>query len=156
MRFEDWYPAVHARLFAALVVVADDWDAARDATDEALTRALERWDRVSVMASPDGWAYTVGVNLLRRRRRRLARERATVVHVEEAVPELSPEVWSVVRALPPRQREAVALRYVLDLTEPEVARVMGIAVGTASATLGAARAGLRDLLGDQERTARDG
>ena len=43
------------------------------------------------------------------------------------------------RALTDRQRTAVALRYVLDLPEADVARIMGIARGTASATLATAR-----------------
>ena len=59
---------------------------------------------------------------------------------------LRPEVWRAVRALSPRQRTAVALRYVLDLPEPEVARIMGVSRGSASATLVAARRTLVSLL----------
>jgi RNA polymerase sigma factor (sigma-70 family) len=59
-----------------------------------------------------------------------------------APPELHPEVWDAVRSLPVRQREAIALRYLLDMSEAAVADAMGIAVGTASATLATARAAL--------------
>jgi RNA polymerase sigma factor (sigma-70 family) len=62
--------------------------------------------------------------------------------------ELRPEVWAAVRALSARQREAIALRYVLDLSEAQVAEAMGVAVGTASATLAAARSRLGELLSD--------
>ena len=55
-------------------------------------------------------------------------------------------MWEAVRALPRRQREAVALRYLLGFSEAEVARQMQVAVGTASATLAAARARLAVLL----------
>jgi DNA-directed RNA polymerase specialized sigma24 family protein len=48
---------------------------------------------------------------------------------------LQPEVWAAVRGLPDRQRTAVALRYVLDLPEAEVAALMGITRGAASSYL---------------------
>ena len=75
MSFEDWYRGAHPGLVAALTVVAADPDLARDATDEAMVRALERWDRVERMASPVGWTYQVGVNVLRRKARQSALER---------------------------------------------------------------------------------
>ena len=36
----------------------------------------------------------------------------------------------MLRALPPRQRAALVLRYFEDLTEAQAAEVMGVAVGT--------------------------
>jgi RNA polymerase sigma factor (sigma-70 family) len=140
MSFEAWYVGYHPTLVAALTVVAGDRDAGRDAADEALVRALERWDRVQAMDSPEGWTYRVGVNLLRRRGRRRALERRHLARPEPA-PSLvdAADVWLVVCALPRRQREAIALRYLLGLSEAEVAETMGVAVGTASATLASAR-----------------
>jgi hypothetical protein len=38
---ESWYRAAHSRLLAALVIAAGDIEAARDATSEAFTRALQ-------------------------------------------------------------------------------------------------------------------
>ena len=150
MSFEDWYRGAHPGLLAALTVVAADRDLARDATDEAMVRALERWDRVERMASPAGWTYRVGVNILRRKARRSALERRLLRRPESVPPrELHPEVWDAIRSLPKRQREAVALRYLLDMSEAEVAEAMGVAVGTASATLVAARAALSDRLGER-------
>jgi RNA polymerase sigma factor (sigma-70 family) len=114
-----------------------------------MVRALERWDRVQHMASPAGWTYRVGVNLLRRRARRAAIERRVLRGAEPTPtppPELHPEVWDAIRSLPKRQREAIALRYLLDMTEAGVAQAMGIAVGTASATLVAARTELSERL----------
>lgn len=59
-------------------------------------------------------------------------------------------MWDAVRRLPRRQREAIALRYVLDLSEGEVAAVMGVATGTASATLVTARRALAAALKDHD------
>ena len=61
----------------------------------------------------------------------------------------SAELWDAVRALPVRQRTAVALRHVCDLSREEIAAVMNGAAGTVSATLTAARRRL-----DAERRSR--
>ena len=72
--FEPWYAAEHPRVLAALVLVAGDLDQAREAVDEAFSRALARWPRVAGLASPTGWVYTVALNCHRRARRRAAIE----------------------------------------------------------------------------------
>lgn len=146
--FEIWYRSSAPRLVAALAVVAGDADVGREVAAEACTRALERWDRVSAMPSPEAWAHRVGVNLIRRRWRRAAIEqRLTRTEPSAVAPaSLAPEVWLAVRTLPLRQRHAVALRYVLDLTQEQVAEAMGVAPGTAAATLSVARRQLRSLL----------
>ena len=140
-------------MIAALTVASGEFDVAVDAADESMVRALQHWDRVEAMESPDGWAYRVGLNLLRRRLRRRAFERLLLNHSQAVDPPgLRTEVWEAVRLLPRRQREAVALRYLLGFSEAEVARHMHVAEGTASATLAAARARLAVLLADDEVT----
>jgi RNA polymerase sigma-70 factor (ECF subfamily) len=153
MEFDGWYRTYHPVLVAALTVVAGNGSAGRDAADEALVRAYERWHRVAVMTSPEAWTYTVGVNLVRRRARRASVEARLGIRTDRrpaAPPELRLDVWDAVRDLPPRQREAIALRYLLDLSETQVADVMGIAVGTASATLATARRALAVALDDDQ------
>ena len=147
MSFESWYVGYRPQLIGALIVVSGDADAAVDAADEAMVRALARWDRISAAGSPEAWTYTVGVNVLRRRSRRLSIERKILRRPEPQPPaQLQTEVWQAVKALPRRQREAIALRYLLDLSEAGVAEAMGVAIGTASATLASARARLAELL----------
>ena len=129
--------------------MAGDPDLAQEATAEAFTRALERWDRVGRMASPSGWAYRVGVNVVKRRLRRAKLEGLLAPRSPsvQPPPTLEPELWEALRSLPIRQRTALALRYVCDLTQADVARVMGIAPGTVAATLTAARRRMAALLG---------
>lgn len=153
--FDDWYEAQHPLVLAALTVASGRPDVAAEATDEAFVRAYERWDRVRRMASPGGWLYRVALNDLRRRCRRQSIERDLLRRqVEPAVvvtpPALTAHVWEAVRTLPTRQRTAVALRYVLDLPEGEVARVMGVTRGAASASLTTARRRLEELLAETE------
>lgn len=149
--FERWYREQHPRVLAALTVASGSPDIAAESTDEAFVRAYERWDRVRHMESPGGWLHRVAFNDLRRRHRRRSIERELLrrrpPQPEAAPPALEPHVWEAVRQLPRRQRTAVALRYVLDLPEAEVARFMGVTRGSASASLTAARRQLEGLLG---------
>ena len=147
--FETWYRAAHPRLLAALVVATGDIEAARDATSEAFTRALQHWSRVHAMKSPEAWVHRVAINAVRRRhRRRVLEERLLRRQRLEPVPppQIAPDVWDALASLPRRQRQAVALRYLLGMTQAEVADAMGVAPGTAAATLHAARRNLAGRL----------
>lgn len=152
--FEWWYRREHPLVFNALAVAGGDVEIALEATDEAFVRAYERWAKVKVMESPGGWLYRVALNELRRRfrRRKIERELLRRQHDQEvltqAPPIADPKLWEAVRSLPRRQRSAVALRYVLDLTEKEVAGTMGISRGAASASLTSARKTLQATLGE--------
>jgi len=147
--FETWYRATHPRVLAALVVTIGDVDMARDATSEAFTRALHHWSRVHAMESPEAWVHRVAINVVRRsRRRQLLEERLLRRQRLEPPPppQVAPEVWDALAALPLRQRQAVALRYLLGMTQADVAAAMGVAPGTAAATLHAARRNLASRL----------
>jgi RNA polymerase sigma-70 factor (ECF subfamily) len=151
--FASFYEAEREPMARTLLVIGGDAEAARDAVAEAFSRAYERWPRVAAMASPMGWVYQVALNELRRRMRRRAHEGRLLrrTHVDPVPPaEVDPELWAAVAALPLRQREAIVLRYVGDLTEREVATVLGISEGAASHALTAARRRLADELTDRE------
>jgi RNA polymerase sigma factor (sigma-70 family) len=152
--FADWYRAEHPRLLAAMTAFTGDLDVAQDVTSDAFARALAAWARVGEMGSPTGWTYRVACNLARRRARRVWLERRLLARSVErradvVAEHLALEVWDAVRALPPRQRLAIALRYASGCTEAEVADSMGVALGTASATLAAARRALSTALDDE-------
>lgn len=150
--FEDWYRREHPRLVTSMLLVAGNLHLAQEAADEAFARALARWDRVSGMASPNGWTYRVALNVLRRRGRRAARERELLARGRppEQVPAPAGEAWDVVRRLPPRQRTAVVLRYVADLTEEQVGAAMGVSRSTISSALADARRTLGRLLAEED------
>lgn len=146
--FEAWYLANHARIVAGLLLVSGDLDLTRDAVDEACTRAFSRWDRVRRMESPAGWTFRVALNALRRHQRRAALERRLLARRPPIaqIPAPAGEAWDVVRDLPPRQRTAVVLRYVVDLTQEEIAVAMGIARSTVSSLLADAHTNLAGLI----------
>lgn len=151
--FETWYLAEREGIARSLFVIGGDAEAARDAVAEAFSRAYERWSRVRSMRSPTGWVYQVALNELRRRMRRRNLESRLVRRnrIDTVRPaEVDPELWAAVAALPLRQREAIVLRYVADLTEADVSTALGISEGAASAALVAARRRLADQLTPRE------
>lgn len=147
LEFEDWYRCEHPRLLGLLVAATGSVDVAAEATDEAFARAFARWKRVSTMQSPAGWTYRVALNLIRKHHKRRWRERA-IPDPRDATtfPTSDPAVWEAVRRLPTRQREAVLLRYVADLSEADIAAVMSIRRGTVASSLAAARRTLNERL----------
>ena len=154
--FEAWYRSEHPALLASLTLMSGEPELAREVVDEALARALERWDRVGRMASPGGWAYRVAVNCLRRHKRRATLEHR--IHQrqgsDETVVPMS-ELWALVRDLPPRQRDVVILRYVADLSQADIATVLGITRSTVSSTLTEAHRALAELERSEEARCHD-
>lgn len=145
--FEVWYAGAHARLLGSLFLLCGDVDYAREVVDEACARAFERWSRVGRMESPTGWTYVVALRELRHRQRRRRRERdLSRVAVEPEVPGIAVELWTLLDGLPPRQRTAVVLRHVADLTEADVATAMSVTRSTVSNTLRDAYRNLRETL----------
>jgi RNA polymerase sigma factor (sigma-70 family) len=146
--FDDWYADQRPRVYLSMLALSGDPDVAADATDEAFTRAVAHWKRVQSMDSPGGWTQRVALNVVRRRLRRKRVESRLLPRLVDRDDEVLPtgEMWDLVRALPERQRTAVVLRYVADLTEPDIATAMGIARGTVASTLAAARERLAEVL----------
>ena len=72
--FEGFYQSTWHTVYRALVVAIGDADLAREAVDEAMVRAYERWRTVSTMGNREGWVYRVASNWAtsRLRRRKLA------------------------------------------------------------------------------------
>jgi predicted RNA polymerase sigma factor len=60
--FEGWYEREHPLVLAACCALGGNADVAREATDEAFVRALERWSKVGEMAAPGGWVQVVALN----------------------------------------------------------------------------------------------
>ena len=121
------------RLVRAVMPWCDDVGQAEDIAQEALARAVTRFDRTAEIG-PIAWVTTVAMNLARSRLRRLRVERRHAGPAARAVsPGPTPDVLAVIdalRSLPTRQRAAVALRYLGDLSVDETAQVMGCSSAT--------------------------
>ena len=151
--FEAWYLAQYPQVISLLVVVAGDLDVAAEAAADTFARAHEQWGRVQADDTPVRWLHATALDAVERRERWQAlaerlRRGAPPQLAESLV--LAPEVWRALRALTPSQRTVIALRYVLDLPEAEVTRVMSVTRAEASADLVAARRALIGLLAAEE------
>ena len=122
----------------------DAWDL----TQEALARLGERWGRTH-FEEPAAYARTVMVRLNIDRIRRLRRELPSLGARPESAPvEIVGEsqAWLVeaLATLSPRQRTALALRYVEDLDVRGIAQRMGCSEGTVKSQLSRGTERLRE------------
>lgn len=158
---DDAYDAFFRREYPVMVslgvALTGDRELARDIAQESMLRAYHHWPQLVAFDRPGAWCRQVAINLVRdgwRRRRseeaavgRLRRER---VHSVPAPRSPSDEFWAAVRALPGRQREAIALYYIADRSVGEIAATLGIAEGTVKGILFDARQTLAARLGLRE------
>ena len=97
--------------------------------------------------NPDGYLRTTVANLSRSHLRRLRLERRPQPRdrITLADPDID-ETWAVVCRLPFRQRAALVLRFYEDLSEAEIARVLGCRPGTVKSNLHRGLTTLREEL----------
>ena len=140
------------RVLRAVTVTVGDRDLAEEAVAEAFSRALARWPSPAEFDSPVAWLHRVAVNEVRSRWRRNRLEHRVLQRAVVPEPHVDPvephdeALWAAVAALPDRMRQMVALRYVLDLPEAEVATALGVTRGTVASTLSKARHQLSAVL----------
>lgn len=145
-RFETTFRLVYPRAVALAHRILGDRQAAEDVASEAFARALLRWHRLDP-ERVTGWILRVTANqaidILRKKTRTVA---VGVVNLEDQMT-LRLALVAALQQLPRRQREAIALRYLSDLTEAETASALGVATGTVKAHVHRGLAALRDQLG---------
>jgi RNA polymerase sigma-70 factor (ECF subfamily) len=148
----------YPRLVAAVALAGGSRAAAEDAVQEALLRAWERSDRGEQVESLDAWVATVALNLSRSALRRLRSERRSKARLRASgwaddhalSSDRAVDVDRALAGLPRRQREAVVLRYYLQMDTREVATVLRVSEGTVKSTLSRARTALAAALGTDE------
>ncbi|WP_220451282.1 SigE family RNA polymerase sigma factor [Nocardioides dongkuii] len=152
--FVDFYAAQKDRCLRAAVASGMAPDRAEDAVAEAFARAWSRWRVVGAMDSPAAWVVRTAINQntswWRTRRREVVTDAAPDLPVTDELGRV--DLVAAIRRLPPRQREVVVLRYLLDLDTRSTARSMGVSPGTVSAHLHHALASLREHLTISEGT----
>lgn len=148
--FEAWYRAEFPRVSKAMALATGDPGLGEEAAAESFALALLHWSRVGAMDSPGGWVYATALNQVRRswRRQRLETRYLRRCRLQEVPPPQEPDtaLWRAVAELSTRARTAVALRYVADLSEAEIAAVMNVTRGTVATTLSRARKRLAEQL----------
>jgi RNA polymerase sigma factor (sigma-70 family) len=151
--FEGFWSRERDRLYRVLSVGLDDPELAAEAVDEAMARALQRWDRVSRYDDPAGWVFRVARNWATSWHRKWSR-RPSLRTVELDQPEEASfpdiDVQRALGALNEMQRTVLALRFHLDWPVDRIAEALDVPPGTVKSRLHRA---LRDL-GEREEVTR--
>lgn len=131
----------------ALATVTGDYESARDAVQEAFARALREKASFRGDGPIEAWIFRIALRAaLETRRNGLEHEVAEVHASALPEPERDPELAVALRALPPRRRLVLFLRYFADLSYAEIAEVCEISEGTVAASLAQARNVLLEAL----------
>ena len=137
-----------------------DCDLAEQVVMDAFVQLHMRWDRIRDLGRVEAYLRRAVVNGARTQRRRRMTE--SVANARAARRELRTSepgadqgltdgtVLAAVSQLPARQRMAVALYYLEDLAEEQVADALGCSIGTVKSQLSKARRTLGKVLSEEK------
>jgi RNA polymerase sigma-70 factor (ECF subfamily) len=132
--FETFFMAQHRSLFQALWVITRNAHEAEEIMQDAFLKLWERWDLVRAVSDPTGYLYRTAMNVFRSRVRRTRMAvRKTVGHLPPddglAAVESREAIVRALAPLTPRQRAALVLMDVLDLTSAQAGAGVGYRMG---------------------------
>jgi RNA polymerase sigma-70 factor (sigma-E family) len=159
-QFDEFVAAVTDDLVRTGYLMTWDLAETEDLVQETLIRVARRWDRVRSMQHPAAYARRILVNLVidesakrKRRRDELALDDVAVNDPVDlsaanafAAIDAMTEFRAALALLPRQQRAVLVLRYWQDLSEADVADLLGCSVGTVKKTTWRAATRLRELL----------
>lgn len=151
--FADFVSARWSSLYRLAYLLAASPTGAEDLLQTTLEKAYVNWARIGRMEYAEAYVRRMLANtLVSSRRRAWIREQPwgdvpeTVADSTE-LPILDRSLlWPLVCALPARQRAVIVLRYYEDLSEAQIADVLGCAPGTVKSQASAAMGALRRAL----------
>lgn len=148
--FEEFATAAWTGLLRYGHLLTGDRASAEDLVQTALLRTALRWKHIR-SDNPVAYVKTamarqqinLATRLLRRERTvEVVPDRASGVDATGAIDERT-AMWQALARLPPRQRAVLVLRYYEQLSEKEIADVLGCSLGTVKSTASKALARLR-------------
>ena len=153
--FDTWVAARGPALLRLAYTLTGNQADAEDVVQEALARALPRWDRIARVENVDAYVRRMVVNAhtswwrrWRRRETPVAELRDSVVDDHSTAFDDSRRLWLACQALPDVQRTAVVLRYYEQLEYAEIADLTGVREGSVRARVSRGIAALRESMGD--------
>ncbi|MFE6746143.1 SigE family RNA polymerase sigma factor [Kitasatospora purpeofusca] len=136
--FEGFAATRWRRLVRTAYLLTGDYHEAEDVVQATLAKVFRSWARIGRLDEPDAYVHRalVNNNLSRHRRRRVRQllvpvlpERAHGAGAGHRDVEERSVLLQALAELPPRQRAVVVLRYWEDMSEQQVAEVLGCSAG---------------------------
>jgi RNA polymerase sigma-70 factor (ECF subfamily) len=153
--FDAFFRREYRALVGLAVVLTGDRTLAEDLAQDALLAAHRKWEQLAEDDDPGAWVRRAVANRSASTWRRWAREARAMTRLRhravDVVAPLEPpdeEFWDAVRALPTRQAQCVALRYLEDRDVGEIATILDVPPGTVRVHLHEARTTLARQLGE--------
>lgn len=143
---EDLYRERYRTFRDVLSGVTGNYETAREVVQEAFARALRDRRKYRGEGSLEAWVWKIAFRLAIKARRSELQERPVEIPSSDNGPGPGADIRAAVRALPPKRRLIVFLRYFADLSYAEIAEAAGVSAGTVAATLAQAHAELADVL----------
>ena len=156
--FRVFYERMDSRALRTAQRLVGNRAVAEDLAAEALARAFARWKQVRSHPNPDAWLLRVVGNLAIDHMRR---DRSGSHPPREGAASDRPDDDAVLRVdlaqavhrLSKRQQEVVVMRYLVDLSEEDVASSLGMSTGSVKTHLSRASGRLREHMADFETSA---
>jgi RNA polymerase sigma-70 factor (sigma-E family) len=148
--FRDYVLARGTALLRMAIMLTGNRADAEDLVQAALAKTYLAWDKINDRAALDAYVRRAMINthISWWRRRKLEEfptdelpDQAVADHARDS--DLAEVVRRALDRLPRRMRAAVMLRYFEDMTEPEIAALLGVSLGTVKSTVSRAVARLR-------------
>lgn len=144
-------------LWTARLLRAGDHAAADDLLQDALIETYRRWSRIRDVSARYAYAHRILVRTATKRWKAQSRMLELITpdagaQAYASLPDSDSrmDVWSALADLSPRQRAVVVLRYYEDLTEEQIADVVGCSRGSVKTHTSRAMKALAGLLADHD------
>lgn len=158
--FDDWVAARGPALLRLAYVLTGNAADAEDVVQDALSRALPRWDRITRADDVDAYVRRMVVNAHASWWRKFRRRESPTADVRPDGVVAGPaegtghderrRLWDACQALPEAQRTAVVLRYYEQLEYDEIAALTGVREGTVRSRVSRGIAVLREGWGERD------
>lgn len=131
-------------------VLCGDRGFAEDLVQDTYLALYRRHGAAVSLDAPVAYARKAIVNAYVSRGRRRSSTELPIAELPERAVEMSPThdeqdaMWRVLSVLPDRQRTVLVLRYYVDLSDGEIAKVLGVTEGTVRSLAARAFASLRE------------
>ncbi|MCX6398939.1 MAG: SigE family RNA polymerase sigma factor [Propionibacteriales bacterium] len=155
--FDAWVAVRGPALLRLAYVLTGNAADAEDVVQDALSRALPRWDRISRVENLDAYVRRMVVNAHTSWWRKFRRRESPSAYITSDETVAGPgdgpghderaRLWSACQALPEAQRTAVVLRFYEQLEYDEIAALTGVREGSVRSRVSRGIAVLRTELG---------